>query len=278
MLNQFKELAIFGLKKLDLRFSQKIDPEEFALAYSGGNDSHLLLWYIRYRNLPIHIMSVNTYREHKSVRKRMYNHADIVLKPFKSYDWVKAEYGGPCFTKQQDEYIKRYQRGSRSENTMKAINGGEGSKFQLNKKAKFLVLSGQMHLASCECCKYTKELPMIKHQKKMGLKAIIGIRSSESATRDAKNNSCMASNGDFKPLYDFPDQVVYAMYMYFMIDQLKVYEYISRTGCIGCPYGRNIEIELSLVTPQQKRYAIESFKESYDVKGVNYKDTQLSLF
>ena len=49
------------------------------------------------------------------------------------------------------------------------------------------------------------------------------------------------------------------------------HEVLNRTGCIGCPYGRNIVKELSIVTPAQRKYAIDSFGESYSVLGVNVK-------
>lgn len=47
--------------------------------------------------------------------------------------------------------------------------------------------------------------------------------------------------------------------------------------CIACPYGRNTEKELDIVTQAQRQYAIDSFKESYDVLGVNYKCQQIKI-
>ena len=278
-MNDIEELALFGLAKLDLRFNTKIDPEEYYLSYSGGNDSHLLYWYIKYRNLPITIVALNTYREHIEIKDRMYNNADVVLTPTKSFEWINEHYGMPCFSKQQDEYIKRYQNGNRSENTMRAINGGEGSKFQLNQTAKRLVLSGELHKVSGECCKYTKKEPLRLWGKKNNKLPIIGIRRSESMTRKAKYQTCLNKKGTFSPLYDLPDQVVNAMYIYFKLDRVNIYNYVDRTGCIGCPYGkRNTELELSCVTPNQKQYAIDSFKKSYDVLGIEYINEQLNLF
>lgn len=270
-------LTILAIRKLDNRFS-KIDPNEYYLSYSGGEDSELLRQYIVFRDLPIKIVAVNTYREHSEIRRRIYKYSDVVLYPKHTFEWIYENYGAPCFSKQQDEYIKRYQRGSRSENTMRAINGGENSKFQLNKVAKRLTLSGELHDVSGECCTYTKKKPMKDFEKEFGLKPIIGIVAGESATRDAKYSSCLSKDGKFTPLHDFSRQLIEALRKFFGMKKPKVYERIDRTGCIGCPYGRNIEAELSIVTPAQKRYAIKSFKASYDVKGVNYKDTQMNIF
>lgn len=123
---------------------------------------------------------------------------------------------------------------------------------------------------------YSKELPMIEWGKENGYKWIIGIRQAESALRSGIH-SCMKDNGDFNPIYDFTDEIVNAMYVYFMIPIPKVYNYLTRTGCIGCPYGRNVEQELYIVTDAQRKFAIESFKKSYDVKGINYFDQQMVL-
>ena len=46
---------------------------------------------------------------------------------------------------------------------------------------------------------------------------------------------------------------------------------------MGCPYGRNVETELSLIPDAQLYHAVKFFKESYDVLGVNYNDIQLTL-
>ena len=272
------DLTLLGLAKLDNRFA-KIDPNEYYLSYSGGKDSELVRRYIEYMKLPIKIVSLNTYREHNDIRRRMYKHADIVLYPTKSFKWINENYGMPCFSKQQDEYIKRYQKGNRSPNTMKAINGGEGSKFQLNKKAKTLTLSNELHKVSGECCKYTKKEPLRLYGKKNKLKAIICVRGDESIMRKAKYTTCLSVDGTFTPIHDFPKEIVDALNKFFEIKNPKVYDVINRTGCIGCPYGkRNTERELFICTPSQRAFAIKSFKKSYDVLGVDYLNEQTTLF
>ena len=60
-----EELAYLGIEKLKMRFQNKINPEEYFLAYSGGLDSHLLYWFLKevLHDNSIKIVSVNTYRE-----------------------------------------------------------------------------------------------------------------------------------------------------------------------------------------------------------------------
>ena len=259
------------------RFRSKIDPDEYYLSYSGGKDSHFLLWFIReyMGETRIPIVGVNTSFEIPEIRDRILKNSDIVLHPELHRQQIKDNYGIPCFSKQQDEYICRYQNGSRSENTMRAVNG-ENTLFNLNQTARELLLSGKLHKVSNKCCKYNKERPMMQYGKETGRKAIIGTRQNESKTRKAKYNKCLTASGNFTPLYDFSDELMDGLYKEYNIEIPKCYMYLSRTGCGGCPYGRNtgIETELAMLPRLQRIQTIKFFKESYDVLGIDYNNIQ----
>ena len=263
------------LKFLRDRFNAKIDFNDYFLAYSGGKDSHFLYWFIKefLHDDRIEIVGVNTGFEIPEIRERIMRNSDIVLHPSMKRNEIKEKYGIPCYSKQQDEYIHRYQTGSRTENTMKAIMG-ENVFFNLNKSARENLLSGKLHKVSNKCCLYIKEKPMIDYAKQTGKKAIIGVRQSESKTRKAKYETCLQSNGNFAPIYDFSDVLIEDIYKAYDIEIPNCYIYVQRTGCAGCPYGRNCEKELALLPEQQRRKAIEYFKESYDIKGINYNNLQ----
>lgn len=72
----------FYLEDLASKFA-KINPSEYHLSYSGGRDSHFLLWFIKeYLKEPrIEITATNTGMEHKEIMERMLANADTVLKP-----------------------------------------------------------------------------------------------------------------------------------------------------------------------------------------------------
>lgn len=270
-----KELADLYLRKLEIRFETKIEYDSYYLSYSGGKDSHLIYWFIKNRlnTDKIPIIAVNTRLEHKEIMQRMYQNADKVLIPDLNPMDIKEKYGSPCFTKTQDEYIKRYQRGNRSEHTMSRILWLTPSKHNLNKKAKEITLSGTAHKISNECCKKTKEDTLAIYEKETGRKPILGVRKTESINRQGAYQTCLAKNGKFSPIYDFPDAAVDAIYNSYGIDEPMIYQYVHRTGCIGCPYINNakrIEQDLALATQNQRSYIIQLFKESYDIKGVNY--------
>lgn len=271
-----KELANLYLQKLKIRFETKINYDKYYLSYSGGKDSHLLYWFIKnvLKTDRIKIVSVNTRLEHVEIRKRMYANADVVLLPEMFPTEIIEKYGMPCFTKQQDEFIKRYQNGLRSEFLMKQITREEKSKYNLNKKASKLCLEGKLHRISNRCCDISKKQVLTKWGKENNRKEILGVRGTESSTRQAAYHTCLSKKGRFTPLYDFTDDVVNAIYNVYDIPIPKLYQYTKRSGCIGCPYINNvkrIEMDLRLATEQQRKYIIKLFKESYDVKGVNYK-------
>ena len=112
----------FYLIDLKSRFD-KIKPNTYYLSYSGGKDSHFLYWFIKeyLKRDDIKIVGINTYMEHHEILKRIRENSDIVLMPKLKPFEIKERYGSPCFSKTQDDYIDRYQRGSRSPSIMQRI-------------------------------------------------------------------------------------------------------------------------------------------------------------
>lgn len=280
----------FYLKDLESRFKY-LDKSKYYLSYSGGKDSHFLYWFIKewLHDTEIEIVSVNTYMEHQEIRERMYRYADTVLLPnIKPFE-IKEKYGSPCFSKIQDDFINRYQNGCRSEYLLKHIYGytfkGKDKEiyttlFKLNKNAKDLLLNGKLHKISPKCCTYLKKKPFKEYEKQSGKKAILGVRAKESNMRKSQYKSCFTKDKKFTPLYDLSDELLEKIYKKYNIEVPKIYQYISRTGCAGCPYGSwkgKTKVELDLLTDNQRKFVIEYFKESYDVLGIDYKHKQERL-
>lgn len=267
----------FYLIDLKSKFD-KIKPNTYYLSYSGGKDSHFLYWFIKeyLKRDDIKIVGINTYMEHHEIRDRIMKNSDIVLRPFMKPFEIKEKYGSPCFSKMQDDFIDRYQRGSRCKSVMERINGYDSSgrswsKYRLNKKARELLLSGKLHRVSPKCCKYLKKEPARQFEKETGLKEILGVRSDEGALRKSKYKSCFTKDKKFTPIHDLSDELLEKIIKKYNIEVPKVYDYISRTGCMGCPYGsyrHRTEKELKLINENQKRFVCEYFKESYEVLGI----------
>lgn len=269
------------LRVLETRFKTKIFNSDYNyfLSYSGGRDSHFLLWFIKeYLNdKSIPIVSINTRMEHRQIKERMDRNADIILcselKPLE----IKEKYGIPCFSKFQDEMIERYQKGSRTKNTMRAILGEESTKFKLNNTARTLLLNDELHRISNKCCLFTKKKPFYEFEKETGLKPIIAVRGDEGILRQAQFQTCLNNKGEFTPLYDFSDELMRAIESKYKIDIPNIYNVVNRTGCFGCPYGwrcgkGNTLSELNLLTDSQFDFITSLFKESYDVLKIPYQE------
>ncbi len=282
ILNKTDEVDNY-LIRLIQRFKEKIDFDKYYLSYSGGKDSHLLYWLIKevLQDNKIKIVGINTYMEHYQIRDRILNNCDIVLFPKLKPMEIKAKYGIPCFSKMQDDFIDRYQRGSRCKSIMTRIKGrtfiGKDGKehtssYHLNKKASFLLLTSQLHRVSPKCCTYLKKKPAKDFEKESGLKAILGVRGNESVMRKSKYQTCLNKNGKFTPLWDLTDEMEDEIYKRYNIEIPSVYEHITRTGCMGCPYGSykgDTQKELKLISDSQRKFVCKYFKESYEVLGID---------
>ena len=267
------------LIKLMQRFKEKIDFGKYYLSYSGGKDSHLLYWFIKeiLQDDKIKIVCINTYMEHHEIRDRILKNCDIVLYPKLKPMQIKEKYGIPCFSKEQDFYIYYYQnairKGKEPSKTIKdKINGTYKTGFSISKKAREYVLSSNAHKITHLCCYYLKKQPAHQFEKENNLKPILGIRSNESTLRKKQYQTCLNKNGKFTPIFDMSDDIIDEIYKRYNIEIPKVYNYICRTGCMGCPYGsykHDTEKELKLISDSQKKFVSEYFKESYKVLGID---------
>lgn len=273
----------FYLEDLKSKFA-KINPKEYYLAYSGGKDSHFLYWFIKeyLKDTDIEIVAVNTYMEFPEISNRMLKYADVILTPKLKPHEVIEKYGSPCFSKNSDDIISRYQNGSRTKSTMQYINktknGGE-TMYGLNQLARNLLLSDKLPKISAKCCEYLKKRPFKEYEKLSKRKAILGVMGSESIMRKSTYTSCFTKNGKFTPLYDMTEEMMNKIYKKYNIELPQIYQYINQTGCAGCPYGIGLhetELELQLMTPAKRKYVEKLFGKIYEIRGLNYK--QISMF
>lgn len=271
----------FYLMDLKSKFD-KIKPNTYYLSYSGGKDSHFLYWFIKeyLKRDDIKIVGINTYMEHPEIRERIVQNCDIVLLPKMKPMEIKEKYGIPCFSKEQDFYIYYYQNSLRKgkkpgKTIQEKIDGTYHTGFNISKKAREYVLSGHAHKITHLCCHYLKKEPARRFEKESGLKPILGIRGTESNLRKRQYKSCFTKDGKFTPLHDLSDELLDKIYKKYNIEIPNVYNYVCRTGCMGCPYGsykHDTEKELKLLNNNQRKFVENYFKESYDVLGIDTKE------
>lgn len=275
----------FYLIDLKSRFD-KIKPNTYYLSYSGGKDSHFLYWFIKdyLKRNDIQIVGINTYMEHQEILQRILNNCDVVLYPKLKPFEIKEKYGIPCFSKEQDFYIHYYQNALRKgkkpgKTIIDKINGTYKTGFNISKRAREYVKSGHAHKITHLCCHYLKKEPARRFEKETKLKPIIGIRSNESALRKKQYTSCFTKDKKFTPIHDLTDELLDKIYQKYNIEIPKVYEYICRTGCFGCPYGsykKDTEKELALINENQRKFVCKLFKESYEILKINT-DIQMTI-
>ena len=271
----------FYLVDLKSKFD-KIKPNTYYLSYSGGKDSHFLYWFIKeyLKRNDIKIVGINTYMEHHEILERIKKNCDIVLVPKMKPFEIKEKYGSPCFSKSQDYFIEMIQKGSKAPSVLNRFYGKNKSWHNVSKSARDYILSGKAHKISPKCCKYLKKETARQFEKETGLKAILGVRGNESVLRASKYKSCFTKDKKFTPIHDLSDELLDKIYKKYNIEIPQVYNYIKRTGCMGCPYGSykgDTKKELDLLKDRQRAFVIEYFKESYKVLGIDT-SKQLTIY
>ena len=120
-----------------------------------------------------------------------------------------------------------------------------------------------------------KKEPARQFEKETGLKPILGIRSGESLLRKQQYKSCFTKDRKFTPIHDLSDELLEKIIKKYDIEVPKVYDYVSRTGCMGCPYSsykHETEKELELINKNQQKFVCNLFYESYKVLGIDVEE------
>lgn len=285
----------FYLEDLKSKFD-KINPKEYYLSYSGGRDSHLLYWFIKdyLKDTDIEIVSSLTPFEHIEIRDRILNNADTILHPTKKPYEIKEQYGIPCFTKMQDQFIYEYrknlEKGIKDEDMPNYIHLyifrdvnyspkklGRLPYAALPNRAYDLLFSGKLHKVSKYCCSFMKKEPAKIYDKKTGKKPILGIMSGESIYRSNMITTCFNKVGHFYPIHDLTRELRNEIEKKYEIQVPSVYEHVNQTGCAGCPYGirlrgnnEGVKKEIELLSENKKKFVLDYFYESYRAKNFNY--------
>lgn len=134
----------------------------------------------------------------------------------------------------------------------------------------FIISNPPTFKISPKCCELAKKKVSSDIDADYGLK-IIGVRKYEGGARGG-SNTCFAF-GDkydvYKPIFWFEQQDKAEYEEFANIEHSKCYtEYgLRRTGCAGCPFGRNFEYELEVLKehePLLYKAACNIFKDSYE--------------
>lgn len=161
-------------------------------------------------------------------------------------------------------------------NDFKTENGRE-SKFNIayvRGLKEFILRYPPDFLISAKCCDYAKKNPTHAFVKKGEFDLnCTGVRKAEGGIRATAYSSCyekvLGSTDEFRPLFWMTDAQKELYRKHFGILRSDCYEIwgMKRTGCVGCPFGKEFEAELLIAKEYEpKRYAamLAIFGKSYD--------------
>ena len=219
------------------------------------------------------------------------------IRPTKSIPTCTKEYGVPFWSKYASDMIRRLQlhnfkwEDKPFEDLYKEYpscksalrwwcNNHDGNTTQWSIERspylkEFLIENPPDFPISGMCCQHTKKNPvhnLIKSDK-YDL-SCVGIRKSEGGIRSVSYKSCFSEKSAvgadvFRPIFWLRDSDKEEYCAYYDVTHSKCYtEYgLIRTGCVGCPFGKRIDEELSVLSryePKLCRAALTVFGKSYD--------------
>ncbi len=239
-------------------------------------------------------------KEHIKFLEQKYGIEILVKRPQKPIPICCREYGQPFLSKQVSEWISRLQRHNFKweDKSFKKLckeypdckaalrwwcnewgekkNGNTSSyNIKYNKYLKeFMIENPPKFRISNRCCTFAK-----KHVAHRAIKefdadlSIIGVRKSEGGARATAYKNCFSSKNDdadqYRMIFWYKNEDKEFYNDLFNIENSRCYtEYgLQRTGCAGCPYGRNFEKELEIIKeyePKLYKAVCSIFKESYE--------------
>ena len=268
---------------------------------SGGADSDILLDIITkcYNNKIVDYVFFDTGLEYQATKEHIkfleekYNINIEVIKPKIPIPLSCKLYGQPFISKHVSEMINRLQSHNfkwedkaleeliiKYPNCKSALEWWTNSKpspshnIKQNKLLKeFLITNPPSFKISNKCCKYTKK--DLAHNKiKEGYDLhITGVRKAEGGVRATAYKSCFDNTDkgydNFRPIFWFKDDDKLDYRKLFNVSNSKCYSVygLKRTGCCGCPYGKDNNFELKILEehePKLYKAVTNIFKDSYE--------------
>lgn len=277
--------------------------KEWRVAYSGGADSDTVLWLLRYVGFEPKSIFYNTGIEYKATL----NHLDYMRSQGFEIEEIKAKravptsnriYGHPFISKLVSEMLSRLQKHNFDFQNHGPLSFAELYELYPNCKGalrwwtnttkspqtaiknnrylkEFLITYGLPFKVANMCCEGAKKLPVKEYSKKNNVSLwILGIRESEGGVRNGVYKNCYTKfNGQpysiFFPLFWINNKQKGIIDKELKVKHSDCYEVygLKRTGCAGCPFGRNFENELLILDkfePKLGKGIVNIFSPSYE--------------
>lgn len=270
--NEFLDIAIKeAIERIHKGY--RLSEGSIYLSFSGGKDSTVVAELIKMAELPedIPFVFADTKIELDATVRfvKEYDYSNkVILKPRKPFGQVLKEYGKPAISKNKSEWLYTYQKHideplktarARQLITGDVERGGEKRGFKSKNalaKKHFHFLHPELdYKIANKCCEYMKKKPFTDFGKEMNMKGTFtGIRIAEGGARSLAYKSCTVFRKKGKknevmvmPIFDWSDELLEEFIQEFNIKLSDAYEVYgaSRTGCIGCPFSRTLQDDLT---------------------------------
>lgn len=277
--------------------------ENIAVSVSGGSDSDIMIDMFTKcdPDKKIKYVFFDTGLEFEATKRHLdflEEKYDIKIereKPLKSIPTSCREHGQPFMSKQVSEFMSRLQRHNfkwenkpfdelykeypkcKSALQWWCNEKGEKSAFNVNRNKllkEFIIANPPQFSISNKCCQYAKKDLAKRFNKENETDLnVVGVRKSEGGVRATRYKSCFDSKDEgqdeYRPLLYFLDADKAEYKEHFGVTYSDCYEVwgMTRTGCSGCPYSRDIEGELELIQqyePKLYKAVNNIFKDSYE--------------
>lgn len=144
----------------------------------------------------------------------------------------------------------------------------------------FMVANPPKFRISPMCCQKAKKEPAKKYEKTHDFDLhCTGVRKAEGGVRAGAYKSCITRSyvgaDTFRPMFWLTDQDKRDYKEHYNIVNSDCYEVwgMDRTGCCGCPFGKNFEQELKLM----EQYEPKMYKAANNIFGESYEYTRKYL-
>lgn len=205
------------------------------------------------------------------------------------------KYGQPFLSKQVSEFMQRLQRYNfqwenedfetlyaRYPKCKAALRWwcnmwGEKSKFNINYNKglkEFIIANPPQFKISNKCCSFAKKDVAKKYKKENKIElSVIGVRKAEGGARATAYKNCFTAKEDtcdeYRPLFWYKEADKQYYDEYFNLTHSRCYSLygLKRTGCAGCPFGKDFEQELEIIRefePKLYKAVIKIFGDSYE--------------
>lgn len=246
------------------------------------------------------------YQATKDHLKKLEEKYNIKIKTYKAIKPIPTtckKYGQPFLSKLISEFIYRLQRHdfkwedkSYEElikeypkcqsalewwcNTKSTKKNGEPSSFNIAYRKylkEFLIANPPTFKISNKCCQYAKKDVAHASVKDGNYDlSIMGVRKAEGGIRSSAYKSCFDETDvgcdNYRPLFWYKNEDKEDYVQVYGVEYSDCYtKYgLTRTGCAGCPFGRDFEFELDVI----EKYEPKLFKAVNNIFGDSYEYTR----